>query len=66
MIGVKVGLRGAVFYRFPYKLRPKPKIANFTAVASFSDHFLAPPTWSGNEEYDPAFVSVQLGMFART
>ena len=25
--GVKVGLRVAVFYGFPYKLRPKPKIA---------------------------------------
>ena len=28
------------------------------AVASFSGHFLAPPTWPGNEEYDPASVSV--------
>jgi len=26
VIGVKVGLRGAVFYGFPYKVRPKPKI----------------------------------------
>ena len=26
-LGVKVGLRAAVFYGFPYKLRPKPKIA---------------------------------------
>ena len=40
------------------------KFTNFTAVASFSGHFLAPPTWPGNEEHDPAFVSVQLGMFA--
>ena len=32
------------------------KFTNFTAVASFSGHFLAPPTWSGNEEYDPASV----------
>ena len=32
----------------------------FMAVASFSGHFLAPPTWPGNEEYDPAFVSVLL------
>ena len=30
----------------------------FIAVASFSGHFLAPPTWPGNEEYDPASVSV--------
>ena len=27
-LGVKVGLRAAVFYGFPYKLRPKPKIAD--------------------------------------
>jgi len=27
VLGVKVGLRAAVFYGFPYKLRPKPKIA---------------------------------------
>ena len=67
------------------------KFTNFTAVASFSGYFLAPPTWPGNEatssptlllvasfpghflapltlpgieEHDPAFVSVQLGMFA--
>ena len=26
-LGVKVGLRAAVFYGFPYKLRPKTKIA---------------------------------------
>ena len=35
----------------------------FMAVASFPGHFLALPTWPENEEYDPAFVSVQLGMF---
>ena len=29
----------------------------FTAVASFSGHFLAPPTWPWNEEHDPAFVA---------
>ena len=34
------------------------KFTNFTAVASFSGHFLAPPTRPGKEEYDPAFVSV--------
>ena len=33
-------------------------------VASFPGHFLAPPTLPGIEEHDPAFVSVQLGMFA--
>ena len=33
-------------------------------VASFPGHFLVPPTLPGNEEHDPAFVSVQLGMFA--
>ena len=27
VVGVKVGLHDAVFYGFPYKLRPKPKIA---------------------------------------
>jgi len=27
VLGVKVGMRAAVFYGFPYKLRPKPKIA---------------------------------------
>ena len=32
------------------------KFTNFTAVASFSGHFLAPPTWPGNKEYDPASV----------
>ena len=26
-LGVKVGFRAAVFYGFPYKLRPKPRIA---------------------------------------
>ena len=30
----------------------------FIAVTSFSGYFLAPPTWPGNEEYDPASVSV--------
>ena len=39
------------------------KFTNFTAVASFSSHFLALPTWPGNEDYDSACVSVQLGMF---
>ena len=27
VLGVKVGMRAAVFYGFPYKLRPKLKIA---------------------------------------
>ena len=27
-LGVKVGLRDVVFYGFPYKLRPKPKITS--------------------------------------
>ena len=31
-LGVKVGLRDAVFYEFPYKLRPKPKIAFISLV----------------------------------
>ena len=32
MIGVKVRLHDAVFYGFPYKLRPKPKIAVVTVA----------------------------------
>ena len=35
-VGVKVGLRYAVFYGFPYKLRPKPKIAEKGGVISYS------------------------------
>ena len=34
------------------------KFANFTAVASFSGHFLAPPTWPGNEASSPTFTAV--------
>ena len=37
VIGVEVGLHDMVFYGFPYKLHPKPKIApagNFASLAS--------------------------------
>ena len=49
MIGVKVGqLHDAVFYGFPYKLRPKPKIATLAglSLASYPGH-VPPPTWPG-------------------
>ena len=36
-LGVKVGLRDAVFYGFPCKLRPKPKIASPSTANSI--HF---------------------------
>ena len=41
-----------------YTFTPTFTGSSCMAVASFSGHFLAPPTRPGNEEYDPAFVSV--------
>ena len=49
-LGVKVGLRAAVFYGFPYKLRPKPKIAPQTPLVSSAFHTasgLIKAAWAG-------------------
>ena len=45
-LGVKVGLRAAVFYGFPYKLRPKPKIATLSGDELVSE---PDPRGSGSE-----------------
>ena len=45
MIGVKVRLHDAVFYGFPYKLRPKPKIA--LVVSSPESAGRSRKIWSG-------------------
>ena len=41
-LGVKVGFRAAVFYGFPYKLRPKPKITISKPKYQLTSHTLAP------------------------
>ena len=56
-LGVKVGLRDAVFYGFPYTLRPKPKIASFVVVWRSQTRARSARVWS---QANMAFCTVGM------